>query len=101
AVLHPTPDHPVYFLPAVSAYSDTGGGYSAGEKHPSKDAISSLVVEVLAQENYRFAHPHVRFNTQGQVVYADGTPIRVPPRIYFDHALVFDRPGDELLTSRM
>ena len=99
-VLHPGPGHPVYYLPVVGGYQELGS-LVAGEKPPRpRDVIHLLAVE-LAKQDYLVMNPAPYRNKEGQLTFADGTPVTVPARPRRREAFVLNEPGDIPLTEAM
>ncbi len=48
--VHPTPEHPAYYLPVVLGYQELGGDKAAGEHiPPDKDVMAQLASQLAAQ----------------------------------------------------
>jgi hypothetical protein len=55
--VHPTPDHPAYYVPTLVPYVQTGDAV-AGDKPPSEHTLVHLVAAELAKQGYLVAIDH-------------------------------------------
>ena len=99
-IIHPDSAHPAYYLPVVGGFQEMGATVR-GEKPPSPHEIVHLVAVALARQGYLVAKPAPSVNAQGEITYADGTVVTVPPFPNPAHRLTLNEPGNVPLTLTM
>jgi hypothetical protein len=74
---HPTRSAPAYYFPIAAGFQELGG-LVAGEKPPDQKEVLHGIALALAAQGYLVTQPGFRSNANGELTYADGTPVEVP-----------------------
>jgi len=74
---HPTVQNPAFYIPLPAGFQELGSPIG-GEKQPSPYEVLHFIALQLSTQGYRNASPSVRVNKAGELIYADGTVLRVP-----------------------
>ena len=94
-IAHPDSAHPAYSSSRVVGGFQEMGATVRGEKMPSPHDVVHLVAVALARQGYRVAKPAPwRERAQGEITYADGTVVTVPPFINPGHRIGLNEPGN-------
>ena len=100
-LLHPSPGHPAYYYPVVAGYKQEGDIVAGEKKPPPSSAVLHLIAVELARQGYRVLNPAPFVDPQGEVTYADGTVVTVPPEPVPGKPVTLNVPGDIPLTKAM
>ncbi len=96
----PSVQHPTYYIPILEKFQ-TEGPLIEGEVEPDPHEVARVVAQELAEQGYRVMDLSPNLDPQGEVVFADGTPVTVPPQYDRASPFVLNRRGNIPLTTAM